>query len=275
MRLSPSSTDAFVRWLNERLNNNMDELLDILESIFDELKANISKIIFEADNIQHIISVSLYGTILENCSSCILLFKKKHFTSIPILTRNMFEALIDLMNAINDPNYYKYMNVANLVQKRKILRHIIDNYESQNISIPQIGIQDFREEFENIRRKINQLKDDGYEKLSILDRFNRADLDELYPSLYNILCQESHNNLSVLEKRHFEKVGEDYKIIYFKDWPISDKVQVFHFVTAILVLSMKYTSLLFRLTAERYIEKVIILFEEFKLKEQQLLQNNQ
>lgn len=64
--------------------------------------------------------------------------------------------------------------------------------------------------------KIAELRRNGIKELEVRERFDKAGLTDLYESVYPMLCQHSHNNLNVIEKRHLVETDGTVTVSYFR-----------------------------------------------------------
>ena len=240
----------------------MKVFLETAKKIFEEIKNSLPDIDININDIDNIVISSLYGTIIENASSCFILFEKNHFTSIPILLRNMLEAYVDLKNIKLDNNYSYSMNLSFLIQKKKLLTNIIKN--SNKTDHHSKKIIEFKNALSATEKHIESLIKDGHKIYKIDKRFDKAKILDLYETLYNILCQESHNNISMLEKRHVIKTGEEIdKVVYFRNISIDEKYQLIHFITWLLMLSFREIQEYFNLKETIHTINVAELADKF------------
>ena len=249
----------------------MKVFLETAKKIFEEIKNCLPDIDININDIDHIVISSLHGTIIENASSCFILFKKNHFTGIPILLRNMLEAYVDLKNIKLDNNYSNSMNLSFLIQKKKLLVNII---KSSNKKYPHSKkIIEFKNALSDTEKYIKALKNDGHKTYKIFQRFNKAQLSDLY-DWYNILCQESHNNISMLEKRHVIKKGNEIdKVVYFRKISIDEKYQLIHFITWLLLYSFREIQEYFDLKETINTNNVVELADKFSEQEMKYFKN--
>jgi Family of unknown function (DUF5677) len=67
-------------------------------------------------------ALGLYGSIIEQFSACVLLAQFGEPTTIPIILRSMYEALVDLDNLVQDASYACRIEHANIEQTLSIMR---------------------------------------------------------------------------------------------------------------------------------------------------------
>jgi Family of unknown function (DUF5677) len=66
-------------------------------------------------------ALGLHATIIELISECLLLAGQGAPSSIPIVLRSVYEALVDLDNLVSDASYVEYLIAANLKQTIKLM----------------------------------------------------------------------------------------------------------------------------------------------------------
>ena len=80
-------------------------MFNLLVKMHDELQPLTEKINFNKENIQHFTIITPYRSIFELTGACILLIKHQQLTGVPILTRSILEAYVELSNTINLQEY--------------------------------------------------------------------------------------------------------------------------------------------------------------------------
>ena len=129
----------------------------------------------------------------------------------PFCARHL-EAYVDLINLASDATYIDYM---------------LADYHKQWIKLAEVGVKGknpYLASFHN-NEDASGLLADHVEALKTLpaplnafEKFKRAGMTDEYRSVYNSLCNESHNNIRALTSRHFRMVGEDkVDLIIFDD----------------------------------------------------------
>lgn len=161
-------------------------------------------------------AVCLYGSILEMAYSSIALLEKKEMTPIPIVLRAFLEAYADLRACVDDPGYYKNMYASFLDEKLRFFEALERNPTNQYLQGAH-GQLDVQAETKSLESELEQYKKENRKPLRNWQRFKYGKLEDEYQSMYWLLCLHGHNNLSALEDRHIEKVGNDYNVVLFKD----------------------------------------------------------
>lgn len=194
----------------------MDDLLNRLKNVLGEAIEVVSLIRFNRDNPQHLYMVCLHGTVLEMANGCLSLYKTKNSTAVPVLLRAQLEAYVDLRNLSDSVDYLKFMNVAYLHEKKKMLGNAIERGKHNAYLETLANCEGLRANYYKVRAEIAESRGKGFKKLEVWERFEKAGLTDLYDAVYPVLCQHSHNNLNILEKRHLMEVDGTVKVSYFQ-----------------------------------------------------------
>lgn len=72
------------------------------------------------------------------------------------------------------------------------------------------------------QRKKQQIEAKGYRSLKIEQKFQRANMEKEYRSMYNSLCCDAHNNLRSLVSRHIEIGQADFDVVFYKAYTAED-----------------------------------------------------
>jgi hypothetical protein len=175
---------------------------------------------FDKKHPWHRALISLYGTMLELYGSDLALIRaaldlKGSAIGVPILLRSAIEAHVDFKNLASDRDYGYHLRATELEQWIKILKAARpgQNPYLANLSRePLVG--QFLPQFET---ELSDLKRKGYYPLGKKEKFERARLDQVYQSVYNQLCCDSHNDLRSLVTRHIELSPDqgDFEVNYY------------------------------------------------------------
>lgn len=194
----------------------MDDLLNKLENVIDEAIEVASLIKFNKDNPQHVFMVCLHGSVLEMANGCFSLYKTENNSAVPVLLRAQLEAYVDLRNLSDTVDYLKFMDFAYLHQKQKLLCNAVERGKHNVYLEALANSEDLHGIYKKIRAEIAELRRNGIKELEVRERFDKAGLTDLYESVYPMLCQHSHNNLNVLEKRHLVQTDGTVTVSYFQ-----------------------------------------------------------
>ena len=145
--------------------------------------------------------MAIYATIIQNSTACANLMSRATFSSIPILIRANFEALVDLKNSIENDKYYKLLHSTFLKQKRKFLKSKVQR-GNEKPGPKSEELKNFEEEYIQIKDEVKRYEEDGFAPLRIKDKFELWESLEDYETTYAAFSLEIHNDLSVLEKKH-------------------------------------------------------------------------
>lgn len=207
------------------------EILDNLKQQYDLIyKITASNLIYHGENSKELYGMSLYSTILENSYACIKLIKSQLNTPIGIILRSLLEASIDLANLADDENYLKVLSISSLKQQIRLLNQCkkegLNNKFLTSIynEYGEDGINNMIKDFKDEQEKCFEFLQKNYDKdikninqINIEYKFEKANATEIYKSVYNILCRDTHNNLGSLVSRNiYTENGSDYKIQIFK-----------------------------------------------------------
>ncbi len=187
--------------------------MELLGKNIIRVKNTIKKMKFDDNDSQQLFSISLLCTIFEFTDTCYQLIKNNRYSSIPILLRNLLEANIDLINLVNCEDYSQNMAASYLNGRNKFLKEAVENTDNEYLK-GLSGKDDIQIKYNNSLAEQKELKNNGHKALLIKEKFMLAKSLDLYNSVYNELCQETHNNISALEGRHYDRKIK--KITIFK-----------------------------------------------------------
>ena len=68
-------------------------------------------------------------------------------------------------------------------------------------------------------RQLKDLESKGYKPLTIKERFERANMVEVYRSLYNFVSSDCHSNIRALVERHVDLGDDDFTPVLYKNPP--------------------------------------------------------
>ncbi|TPK60533.1 hypothetical protein FJ546_19365 [Mesorhizobium sp. B2-4-19] len=145
--------------------------------------------------------MALYATIIEQIDSAVTLIDSSRAAGVEAILRTCLEAHVDLLNLASDPVYADQMQAHYHHQFKLVCQ------EAMKGTNPFLaGIEsDAPARYEEHKRELARLG----RPLTIQTRFEMAGLNDLYYSIYNSLCCESHNNMRSLMGRHFINNGTE------------------------------------------------------------------
>lgn len=215
----------------------IDIVLDFLEKEIKELTELAAKFQFDASHPLHQHTISLYGTTLELSSALIPLYRSGHYSGIPILLRSILEAYVDLENLCHDPKYGYTLTISSIKESLKFLRAAKSD---DNVYMDIIAkAPDLDERIATMQSEIDTLKESGYKDLNKLQRFQQADMEDEYRTIYNMLCSAAHNDFRTLRERHMVLDGDTFSMEYFKR-PDMDSLESYFGVASELLLRASF-----------------------------------
>lgn len=218
----------------------MDNLIEKTNAVLGAVHENTPNLRFSKDNRQHVYAVCLHGSVLEMASAAITLLKEKQSSAVPVILRNLLEAYVDLVNITKSPDYLKHVFAAYYHEQKRILKVAIDRGETNPYLEALANSDNLEVAYNLVAADLDALKDEGYDRLGVKERFDQADLMQLYESMYAYLCLHSHNNLTILERRHLMREGDDFRVAYFQPWGRDDVLRYVDTVGGLLVRSLKH-----------------------------------
>jgi hypothetical protein len=171
---------------------------------------------FNKGNPVHRSLISLYATIIEQTDSAVTLITKERWTGVNHLLRSAFEAHVDLINLANDEAYLDQMMAA---YHREWIKFTGEGVKGENPYL--IFFKDNPEALEQLayhKAELERIRANG-PTLNIFERFEKAGLANEYRSMYNSLCNDTHNNIRALQDRHFRVDEADglIEVVIFED----------------------------------------------------------
>ena len=194
------------------------ELFKFVKRLHDECIRLSKHVVFDKKHPRHLHLVGLYGTLIEMAGSLITLIDRGHRTGVPPIFRAFLEAYVELKNLHKEADYGYHMDASWHEQQIKVLKEAKNNlnhYLKSIAEIPNIDevIQKFEQDLANLKKK-------GFNPLNVFQRFERADMKDEYRSLYNLLSNYAHSNITALIDRHAEIHKNDFTVVYYKDEPL-------------------------------------------------------
>jgi hypothetical protein len=209
------------------------QIYDFYEALLAKLLHLAGKFKFDAKHPLHLHAVALYGSILELSSSLRPLYLSEHYSSVPIILRSLLEAYVDLENLSKDPKYGYSLELSYL---EEILKFLKEAKSDQNIYMTIIAQKpDLDNRVDDFKTKIATLKGKGYKNLDKFKKFQKANLENEYRTIYNMLCCAAHNNYRSLRDRHMSFNNGRIKVEYFKKPDFEELENCFGVTCEILV----------------------------------------
>ncbi|MGR9059397.1 DUF5677 domain-containing protein (plasmid) [Rhizobium leguminosarum] len=156
--------------------------------------------------------VSLYASILELTDSAIIIREAGKYTGMDVLLRSALEAHVDLINLANDDSYLHAMMA---VYHKEWIKLAGDGVKGDNPFLAYF--KDNPEAQKQLAYHEAELA--AFKQTSgipnILEKFKMAGLEDVYRSIYNSLCNDSHNNIRVLTSRHLRADKDRLDLVMF------------------------------------------------------------
>ena len=214
--------------------NTLASALGLATGVLDVIR-------FDHQNLQQLFAVCLFARLVELATACQALLEKNALVALPMLVRSLFEADIDLRNIVTDKDYWKRMRASFLTQQLKLTKEAA----SANPNPFLQAIRETRtpqEDIERIENELAGLKRGGSGPICIRARAERAGHLDVYLTVYNMLCLDTHNNIRSLEDWHIEmKTTNDYHVVLCKK-DKRDLMELLTLIPGILLIQCKAIS---------------------------------
>lgn len=173
---------------------------------------HLSNLKFDKNSEVHRTLVSLYASIIELTNSAILIRKAGAYTGMDVLLRSAMEAHVDLINLASNSEYLKAMLA---VYHKEWIKLASDGVKGENPFLSYF--RDNPEVVEKLDYHKAELKafTDQYSIPTNFDKFRMAGMENEYRSIYNSLCNDSHNNIRALTSRHFRIHDKGHELVIF------------------------------------------------------------
>lgn len=209
------------------------EVKAYLGDLHDRCLELLGGVKFDRHHALHFGLVSLYGSLIELVGCILILMNNKGKLGVRPLFRTFVETYVELQNLAQDPKYGYIMEANDLKEWLKVLRAARD---TKNPYLEEIGaLPNLASVVADTEQQLQNLKKMGYEPLSICAKFKRAEMEEEYRSVYNLLCTESHSNKRALIDRHAEISAGDYELVVYKNPPDDSFLPVLDSAAGLLV----------------------------------------
>jgi hypothetical protein len=163
-----------------------DDLLDVLEIIrktcIDKAPTHLT---YDSKEMQAPYMFSLYSVVVELAGDSYQAIKSRKELASYVLTRALLEAVVDLFNMINDPNYVNTRFQKALIERKKKLKYLV---EKEPDLIAKVG-------------HTPECVKETVDKPNIRKRFKDAGMEGYYDTAYAYLCDYSHHDASAIINR--------------------------------------------------------------------------
>lgn len=192
-----------------------------LDDLFEVVAGCSRSVQFDSGVQQHLIAVSLHGSILELARGSLQLLSIADATCFPVVLRTALEAYVDLKNLVDDPDYADNMKASWHRERSRVLENAARRGTANPYLEDLAHNPDLADGLQEARAAMQRLKDRGRPPLKVWERFQKANEEDRYESVYAHLCQHSHNNLNALAGRHLVQDAEGAAQVAFFQ-PIDD-----------------------------------------------------
>lgn len=175
-------------------------MYEFLIELYHVTVKNLPELKFDKRSEVHRTLVSLYSSIIELTSAALQIREAGGYTGMDILLRSAIEAHVDLINLANDDDY---LNVMLAAYHKEWIKLADDGVNGENSFLAyfkdspeaQAKLDEHKAELAKLRKTVHISTN--------LQKFQKAGMENEYRSIYNSLCNDSHNNLRSLTSRHF------------------------------------------------------------------------
>jgi hypothetical protein len=192
----------------------LKEMMDLLVAVQDGAIELVQRLTLNLGSARNRTMLSLYATILEQTDSAVLLLASGKPFAVDIILRSSLEAFVDLLNLANTESYLECLSYLYHDEQGKLLRSGIEGKNKFLMTLH--NDPDTAAALKEHERIVGELKEKKVPLLKIFDKFQRADLSQEYRSFYKELCNEAHNNLSVLINRHIIHENDVLNVAIFQ-----------------------------------------------------------
>ena len=172
-------------------------LLDLLEKIhktcIDKAPTNLT---YDSKNMQAPYMFSLYSIVIELAGDSYQAVKSRKELAAHVLTRALLEAIVDLFNVVNDPNYVNIRFQKALIERKKKLKYLLE--KEPDLIVKGGHTSKYVKE---VLDTIEKLHNKEVDKPNIRERFKGADMEDYYDTAYASLCDYSHHDTSAILNR--------------------------------------------------------------------------
>ena len=180
----------------------LDELIGFLELCVRSAVTACPALRYDPHEPRDRFAVLLLFAVLDQARAVLTLARAGAVTAIPIIARSALDAYIDIVNLVDHPRYWENLIAVDAEKWKGLLERTSQGGNpmlkglSHDMLLPA-GRRKYARELKALRAK-------GVQSLGIAERFDRAGLTHEYESVYSILSDEVHNNVSVLQSRYID-----------------------------------------------------------------------
>ena len=193
-----------------------ERALPLLQALLVEAERLAGAVDFDPSDRQHLIAVSLLGSVLELARGAALTLTHGNIAASFVILRSALEAHVDLQNISEDHAYAWSMEATHLDQQRRVIKSSRERGAQNPYLASMPGNSSVDQHYAWILARLQELKEQGIQPPSVKRRFELAGELDLYEGPYASLSWESHNNINVLEARHLRESEHGYDVHYFQ-----------------------------------------------------------
>ena len=182
--------------MGSRNSNAFDPLLSLLESIRKTCIDKSLPLTFNDSDLRAAYMCSMYSIVMELAGDCCEGIKARKELSSHVLVRALLEAVVDLLNIINDPKYVDSRFQRAFDERKKKLVYL--QQKEPNL-ISAAGKNN--EYVSDVIDRIDTLRDKDVDQPGIKKRFKGAGMEEYYHTAYALLCDYTHHDASAIINR--------------------------------------------------------------------------
>ena len=175
-------------------NDTLIGLLEIIQkTCLDKIPTHLT---YDSENMQVPYMFSMYSIVVELAGDSCQSVKARKELASHVLIRALLEAVVDLFNVINNPNYVNIRFQKALIERKKKLKHLLEKE-------PDLIAMGGRtpEYVEDVLDKIKKLHNPEVDNPNIKKRFEDAGMEDYYYTAYSYLCDYSHHDASAIINR--------------------------------------------------------------------------
>lgn len=188
-------------------------MFDVLSRAYDDTHRRIGYIHFDTSDFRSTAIIALHASIIELTSSAITLLKSGRTVGVNIIVRSMLDAYVDLINLITDPEYLDRMRANYHAEWLKPLRA---GLASDDPHLTAFKDESFHDAIAHHQAEDAALRARGIRPIKARERFDKAGMGSTYPTVYNSLSADSHNNIRALIARHIRIDNGEVEVVIFR-----------------------------------------------------------
>lgn len=203
-------------------------MFDLLTRAYDDTCRRIVNIEFDKTDFRSTAIVALHASIIELTGSAITLLQSGRAVGVNIILRSMLDAYVDLINLLADPAYLDQMRANYHAEWLKPLKA---GLAGDDPLLKAFMDENFLKAVKYHSTEDAALKARGIRPMKTLERFSKAGMGSAYPTVYNSLSAETHNNIRALIARHIRVDDEVMEVVIFRSTDESEMAPTLYSLT--------------------------------------------